>query len=296
MVRRPVAAQLSASRLMPLASVAALSTAELPPTPRFGVDLWMLSPTQPMRPQCQSLNLASSIATRRDETILGQRSARVNPSGPGMTTRSPWRLTKSLASSAVYRGMLPRRHVSGRRSWANQYILLPSPAAMDRQHRPRLYEVLTSPPLTLGQSRPSLMPNRQLYSAIMPALSVNVQIGVSRRLTVLIRLNEIGVVRRGKFPHLGPDLAKHAISAHKEISPERRAVSADGCDAMGIVLDIDELLVDEDPTRVLEVVVQHLQQVLALAPGSMISCSGQGSVVGFTQDGVSLSITSCEPE
>ena len=78
------------------------------------------------------------------------------------------------------------------------------------------------------------------------------------------------MVGRSKLPHLGSRLAEDTIGANEYVSAKRRAIGADCSNAGSLMLDVGKVLVDENLALILQVFIQHLQQVLPFAPGSRI--------------------------
>lgn len=54
---------------------------------------------------------------------------------------------------------------------------------------------------------------------------------------------------------------------------ERGAIGTDSSDAVGTILDVDEVLVDQDLVGFLEIFVQNAQEVFPLAPGDSVARS-----------------------
>jgi hypothetical protein len=94
-------------------------------------------------------------------------------------------------------------------------------------------------------------------------------------LTVPVGFDKAGVLRFGQLPHLATRLAVDTISADEDVAAEYRAVGAGDGNAVGIVLDVDEILVDEDLSRFFESLIQDAQQVSPLPPCGPISRSEQ---------------------
>lgn len=90
-------------------------------------------------------------------------------------------------------------------------------------------------------------------------------------LTVFVLCNQIGVVVSSQLPHLGACLAVDAVGANQDVPAERGAVGADCSDAIGSVLDVDQVLAHENLAGIFEILIHDAQQYLALAPGGVIS-------------------------
>jgi hypothetical protein len=92
-------------------------------------------------------------------------------------------------------------------------------------------------------------------------------------LTIPVSFDKTGVVRFGQLPHLAARLAEDAISTDEDVATEYRAVGASDGNTVGIVLDVDQLLVDKNLGRFFEGFIQDAQQVLPLPPCGPISRS-----------------------
>ena len=89
-------------------------------------------------------------------------------------------------------------------------------------------------------------------------------------LTVLVCFDDVGMVQGSKLPHLTPRLAKDAIGANEYVPAKRRAIRADSSHTGGLMLDVDEALVNKNFALVLQVFIQHTQQILPFAPAGSI--------------------------
>jgi len=70
----------------------------------------------------------------------------------------------------------------------------------------------------------------------------------------------------GKLPDLLPYLTVYPVAAHQDIALVRGAILACGCDTIMGVRDADNVFASQDLVRVLDAVVENLQQCLPLAP------------------------------
>jgi hypothetical protein len=71
-------------------------------------------------------------------------------------------------------------------------------------------------------------------------------------LTIPVSFDKTGVLGFGQLPHLATRLAVDTISADEDVAAEYRAVGAGDGNTVGIVLDVDQLLVDKTLGRFFE--------------------------------------------
>ena len=81
------------------------------------------------------------------------------------------------------------------------------------------------------------------------------------------------MVGRSKLPHLAPRLAEDTIGANEYVPAKRRAIGADSGNPGVVMLDVGKVLVGKNLALVLQISIQHLQQVLPFAPAGLIPCS-----------------------